>query len=213
LPVFVCYDEDSILQATIPNVLTGGDGTIYSYQWSISPDSIGGYNDLTGETNSLYTTEAIQSNRYYKRKVRSGDCENTSLPVKIVPLALPELTTLSAILNERCYNEKDSLINVEVQKGSLQYLVRFENGKGIIDARSFGIGIRTIRPSITNPALSPGYLDYDFKVVSILDSKGCQAKAANISAFSAPMRVFTTPMPIPIFTKMCIKSMDATPYP
>lgn len=197
-PVFICFDQDSVLQATtFPGSLSGGDGAVYNFLWTESPTLAGVYVNASepSNTSELYTTEAIQTSRYYKRRVISGDCENTSLPVKADPLPLPELTSLSVNLAEICFNKLDSIINLSVQFGSLPYVVGFNDGQGLDDARTLSTASGKIKPAISNPTLNPGYIDYNFTISSLRDVKNCYAKSSNISPFSAPLRVYATPMP------------------
>jgi hypothetical protein len=195
--VFVCFDEDSTLWATAPELLTGGDGADYAYLWLENLTADGTYNEASQpeKTNPLYRTEAIQTTRYYKRRVISGDCENTSVSVKIEPIPLPEITALKVDPNEICYSKLDSVITASIQSGSPPYIITFSDGQGFTDSRTIKSGTESIKPQISNPELSPGYIDYTYKVIALQDAKGCYAKAGNLDPFSATLKVFTTPMP------------------
>lgn len=195
LPVFVCFDEDSILQATFSQVITGGDEINYAYQWSQSSTANGIYADISGENDSLFQTPAIQSARYYKRKVTSGDCINFSKEVKVDPLPLPELTNLSLGLSEICFNKLYSVISASVQSGTLPYEFKFSDGRGFTDSRNFNTNTQSIQPVIDNPPINPGYINYIYNVVSIKDAKGCLAKPANLAGFSVTLKIFATPTP------------------
>ena len=195
--VFVCFDDDTTIQATIPGVLTGGDESVYTYAWLQSNTIDGEYSQASqaGNTNALYLTEPVQTTRYYKRSVVSGECENTSLPVKAETIPLPELTALSVDLDEICYNKLYSLIHLSAQSGTLPYSVTFSDGLGFSENRILTEATGSIEPLVGNPPLSPGYVDYNFRIESLTDAKGCRAKGDNLSPFSAALRLYTTPMP------------------
>ena len=209
--VFVCFDEDSVIQATTSGILTGGDETNYTYLWKQSPAVNGTFVDApqTVNSDSFYHTEAIQTTRFYIRRVISGDCETSSQPVKIEPLSLPELIRLKADRNDICFSKNYPVLKASVQSGTSPYIVSFNDGQGFTDSKTFESGSDSIQPQITNPSLSPGFIDYNFKVVSVKDTKGCFAKADNLDPFSAPFRVYTTPEPSRISDTL-VKSCSGT---
>lgn len=213
LTVFVCYDEDSSLQATFPGVMTGGDESVYSYLWLQSSDPSGIYTDATEtlNTTALYLTEPIQTSRYYKRRVISGDCQNISDGVKVEPLPLPELISLGTRKDEICFNKLDSVISVSIESGLPPYIVTYSDGLGFTDSREFSTGNGLIKPDVDDPTLPAGYLDYTFRIQSVIDSKSCLAKADQIEPFSAELRVYTKPLPIRISdekTEECTSSLQ-----
>ncbi len=217
--VFVCFDEDSSLLATTPgSTLTGGDEVIYNYIWMQSSLPDGTFSNATqpGYTDSIYLTESIQTSRYYKRRVISGDCENISPAVKIEPLPLPKLTSLSADLDEICFSKLYSIISSSIQSGSLPYIITFTDGQGFTDSQTFTSGSGSFEPQISNPALDPGYIDYNYNVVSIEDGKGCYANSDSLQTYSAALRVYTTPMPSLIgddFIESCSSSLQISVNP
>ena len=192
--VLVCFDNDTAIQSTLPGVLTGGDETSYSYLWKESlTDNEGSYEDASQsaeKTNPKYLTEAIQTVRYYKRLVTSGVCESTSLPVRVEHLDLPELSSLTADLDEICSNKNYPLIHIAIGSGALPYTVRFSDGQIF----TFETGSKAIKPEIDEPDLDPGFIEYDFKILSITDAKACQAKDDNLSP-SLPLKVYVAPKP------------------
>ena len=188
--VWVCFDSDTTLQA---GVLTGGDETSYSYLWKESPTSDGTYEDASQsaeKSNPKYLTEAIQTVRYYKRLVTSGVCESTSLPVRVEPLDLPELSSLTADLDSICSNKNYPFITISVESGALPYTVSFSDGQIF----TFETGSKAIQPLIGKPDLDPGFIEYHFKVLSIIDSKACRATNNKLNE-SLPLTVFVAPEP------------------
>ncbi|MCB9013571.1 MAG: gliding motility-associated C-terminal domain-containing protein [Bacteroidales bacterium] len=196
LDVFVCFDQDSLLQSASP-ALTGGDGSNYTYLWIQSSSRNGTYTDATeaDKNNAEYLTEAIQNTRFYKRSVSSGDCFSQSLAVKVEPLPLPEPLALTVSLNQICYNKLDSLITVSIQSGELPYIVSYSDGQGFTDSRIFNTTSGKIKPGINNPPQTPGFIDYNFKFASIEDNRHCFAKQTLLAPFAAPLRVYATPSP------------------
>jgi hypothetical protein len=191
--VFVCTDQDSMLQATFPGELTGGNNS-YTYTWMQSSDSLGTYTEASHSNNSkeLYQTEPVQNKMYFKRKVNSGDCENTSKYAIIEPLQLPVLTDLSVSRNEICYLKLVNILKATIQSGLPPYYLSFEDGQGFTDSRIFSSGSDSIKPVINDPNIDPGYIDYVYKIVSIRDGKKCYAKPSNLPA---ALRVYTKPVP------------------
>jgi hypothetical protein len=212
--VFVCFDEDSILQASLPgNSLTGGDQTNYSYLWLQSQSQTGAFTNATQalNTDSTYLTEAIHASRFYKRRVISGDCENTSDAVKIEPLSPPRLTSLATDPYEICFTKIYDVISTSIQSGLAPYNVTFSDGQGFKDVRTFTSGSGTIEPQISNPDINPGYIDYNYEVISIEDAKGCFANTDTLQDFSAALRVYTTPVPSmagDAFVEECASILD-----
>jgi len=56
---------------------TGGAGS-YTYQWQIQPECTGGWSDLSGATNNIYTSTALIQTACFRRNVSSGSCGTIS---------------------------------------------------------------------------------------------------------------------------------------
>ncbi|MBV9987656.1 MAG: gliding motility-associated C-terminal domain-containing protein [Chitinophagaceae bacterium] len=63
-------------------VVTGGDGSNYSYQWQISTDSIN-FTTISGAGISSYASPPVSQTGWYRRQVISGACISLSNRVKI----------------------------------------------------------------------------------------------------------------------------------
>jgi hypothetical protein len=216
--VFICYDEDSVIQATVPGILTGGDESNYSYLWYQGLTAQGPFEEASEipNTGSSYLSEPVQSARYYRRRVTSGDCESTSDPVLAGPLDLPELVALSSATEEICINKLSPVLNITIQSGSLPYTVSFSDGQGFIDTRTFTSAADQIQPVVNEPPLPPGYTDYQYKVISIMDSEHCFAKPAQLVPFSADLRVYSKPAPTAIsnqFVESCSGELQMSVNP
>jgi hypothetical protein len=197
--VFVCTDLDSTIQASFkygPDILSGGNGT-YTYNWTRDSDIGGTYAELLPgvKTDSVYTTDPVVVSKYYKRFVKSGECESTSLPVKVEPLTLPELTSLTSPA-EVCFSQINFPLKISIISELPEYTLIFENGLGLNETRTLNPVLDSINPTILNPLIPPGSADYVYKVLSIKDVKGCFAKDSNLQSFSTPLKVFATPVPV-----------------
>ncbi len=76
-PMIACKGEPVLIQGSVP---IGGNGN-YQYQWESATDSVK-FSLISSGTNELYLN-SIQSTSWFRRKVVSGYCADTSAPVKI----------------------------------------------------------------------------------------------------------------------------------
>ncbi|MDG1518402.1 MAG: gliding motility-associated C-terminal domain-containing protein, partial [Flavobacteriales bacterium] len=103
----ICYNED-------PNLLTsdfdasGGDGT-YTYQWHWSEDSLTGWNNISGATNSTYDPPAgLTEERFYRREVTS--CGQTKYS-EIITVSINELPVVNIGNDTIICRENDYVLN------------------------------------------------------------------------------------------------------
>jgi hypothetical protein len=198
IPVYICNGSDSLIRATVPPALTGGDESNYAFLWKEGPGTdTSAYTPASepSRTNALYKTEALSSERYYTRRVISGDCENTSRPVKVSPLPLPVLTGLSTVPSEVCYSALDSVIRLTITNGTPPYRLSLNNGHGFNEPATIVTQAGRIMPQVSDPDVNPGYNDYNYSIASLRDFKGCRAENSNLGSFIVPLRIYTTPVP------------------
>lgn len=85
---------DSLVQSGAS--VSGGSGA-FTYQWQESTDSAV-WTNIVGATGVNYQPPALTANRWYRRVVTSGDCADTSVPVKIT--VTPAITNNTITANQ-----------------------------------------------------------------------------------------------------------------
>jgi hypothetical protein len=83
------------LVGKIPPVLTGGDGSVYTYKWKYSTDNTNWTNVPAGVNPDYQPTSAFTSTTWYQRVAKSGKCADSVNSVKINVL-LPIVNTIPA---------------------------------------------------------------------------------------------------------------------
>jgi gliding motility-associated-like protein/uncharacterized repeat protein (TIGR01451 family) len=73
---------------------TGGTGT-YTYQWQSDAAAIGVFADITGATNSSYTSAALTRTTQFQRVETSGTCGNVISNIVTKTITTPEVVTAS----------------------------------------------------------------------------------------------------------------------
>jgi hypothetical protein len=89
--------DQGVCAGTSPNPLTGtnpsGGGGNYSYQWLMSTTaSAYGYSAVSGATSSGYSPPPLTITTWYRRLVTTATCFDTSGPVQMYLLTLPDST-------------------------------------------------------------------------------------------------------------------------
>jgi PKD repeat protein len=92
-------NDQTICKNTAPNtitaaVLSGGDGN-YVYQWYSSADGVT-WSIISGATLPNFSPGTLSVDTYYKREVKSGNCNSTSNFIKITVLSTLTNTNISS---------------------------------------------------------------------------------------------------------------------
>ncbi len=197
-PVYTCYNKaPALLTGTTKTSggLAGGDETNYSYTWLESVNGSAWNLASQTRTNADYQAEALIIPKYYKRYVISGACKDTSAMVKIDTTHLPVLFSLSAQATPICFFQANPFtqLNITIHEGYNPYVINYSDGQSGTGTENLSSRVGIINPSITN--LTQDSIIYTYTIDKITDKNGCEATAANLGAYSVPIKVYATPDP------------------
>lgn len=130
--------KDTVCANLSPGILTSaeaiigglGNGT-YSYQWEYSPDN-NSWNAASGVNSQFsYNTPALSETTFYRRRVSSGACVDTSNSFKVV--VLPSLTNNNIESDQIiCFDQKPSVLTGTMPAGGLESDRRYRWQSAII---------------------------------------------------------------------------------
>jgi gliding motility-associated-like protein len=132
-------------------IITGGNGTSYKYEWKSSTDNVN-YFSLSNNTSSSYTpTAAAVMDTWYRRKVTSGACRDSSGVVKI--RVLNKITgnnitssPVQEICNGSTFIQVTASVAPALKEGDFKYRYKW-----ISSATSWGAAPDTYTDSVYNP--------------------------------------------------------------
>ncbi|MCW5912410.1 MAG: gliding motility-associated C-terminal domain-containing protein [Cyclobacteriaceae bacterium] len=75
-PIVICNTTDPVAFTNVTSGTGGGPGGTFTYQWQQATTLAGTYNDIGGATSPTFdpTPAQIAAGRFFRRRVRSGDC-------------------------------------------------------------------------------------------------------------------------------------------
>jgi PKD repeat protein len=99
---FICSRQQAdTIRGAIP---VGGNGSLYTYQWQQSADSLN-WQPISGAVSRLFYPGVVNSTTFYRRVVNSGVCEHTSNVIKVFTHPLPVVNYQFA---NQCYPDSFS---------------------------------------------------------------------------------------------------------
>lgn len=174
LPLYTCYN-------TVPSELIGampeGGNNLYTYTWQ---DSIGGgsWTDISGTDLQSYTPLALTNPTFFRRKVVSSACENTSDFVKIGIWDLPIgeiLDFTDTICSNIDVELKFPLVDIGEFPLNLSYLDGVNPDPVTQIISSF---VDTFKIVVTPTTLNT-LQNYSYSIFEIEDKNGCIATSKN----------------------------------
>ncbi len=123
----ICFSQDP--QALV-SVLELRDGNgVYSFAWESSSDNVS-YTTLTPQTEGYDPPAGLTTTTWYRRKVISGRCVNTSDPVRITVLPLITGNSIVTASQEICtgmlFDDLEGTVAPQLSGGDNTYSFRWE---------------------------------------------------------------------------------------
>lgn len=189
-PPEACLETQPSLTGSNPS--SGGNG-IFSYRWQVSTDNSSWSDAPLANSSKDYTTESFLTPKYFRRLVNSVVCRDTSGSVFIDTLHLPRLDLLSANRDSVCHLETGFRLITGITAGQAPYQVRYVNG---VDASEFTASGLAPTEEIPVSGFPQQRLTYQYRLVSVTDSKGCNARSDNLNTFSRKVELFPDAQPV-----------------
>ncbi|MEX2370430.1 MAG: gliding motility-associated C-terminal domain-containing protein [Bacteroidales bacterium] len=191
----ICAGLDLFLGGTDEEQLTGGDETNYAYSWEESSHEDFSIVNNTGSSNDYFTTD-FRDSAFFRRKVVSGECENTTY-LLVHPIELPTGRLILADFQEDTLCSSAEL-PVEFEIGNL-YLdplaSEYTAYVSYVSENNSGSNSFVFDRISTGPVQFPVFSDsaetYVYTLDSIIDNRQCKAEA--LDTFKPEVLVYYSP--------------------